>query len=512
MTKIRLTPKSIMIALLGTMILIAPLTACQEKRYHIGVSQCLNDPWRKKVNQEMQASQFLYNNKVEVSIASAGGDTERQIQQIDSFANAGIDLLVVSPNQYEKIASEVEKVMKQGIPVIFYDRETDSKDYTAFIGGDNEDAGKTMGQYALSLAKGMTLANNRKPVVLELTGGKYTSPAIARHKGFKSVLAKASSEVTYRSIDTDWSDKQISEAMRKELAKQKPIDIVFCPSDQAALVAHNTAKAMGKEKGIKFLGIDGLAIPGGGIEAVEKGILAGTYIYPTHGERVVELAINILNGQQYKASNKMKDMLVTPQNAKTTRKILLEVSQENEDKLKLQSKLETYSDLYSTSRYAAWGLLLLIVLLVGTIIACIKNKRIRYAILNIGIKVGIIKIPKKKEIPRLPAADQLFIDKVYAAIQENMGSTDLKVDVIGEAVHLSRAQLYRKVKALTGMAPNDLIRQLRLEKAAQLLEHSSENVSEVATSCGFASASYFVTCFKKQYGISPGEYKAKAGN
>ena len=68
MTRIQLIPKS---TILWAMILIAPLTACQEKRYHIGVSQCLNDPWRKKVNQEMQASQFLYNNKVEVSIASA---------------------------------------------------------------------------------------------------------------------------------------------------------------------------------------------------------------------------------------------------------------------------------------------------------------------------------------------------------------------------------------------------------------------------------------------------------
>ncbi len=508
MTKIQLIPKS---TILWAMILIAPLTACQEKRYHIGVSQCLNDPWRKKVNQEMQASQFLYNNKVEVSIASAEGDTERQIQQIDSFANTGIDLLVVSPNQYEKIAVEVEKVMKKGIPVIFYDRETSAKDYTAFIGGDNEDAGKTMGLYALSLAKGMPSANNRKPVVLELTGGNYTSPAIARHKGFKSVLSKASN-VTYRSIDTDWSNLQISEAMRKELAKQSHIDIVFCPSDQAALVANKTARAMGKEKDIKFLGIDGLAIPGGGIEAVEKGILAGTYIYPTHGERVVELAINILNGQQYKTSNKMKDMLVTPQNARTTRKILLEVSQENEDKLKLQSKLESYSALYSTSQYAVWGLILLIVLLIGIIIACIKSKRLRYAFINIGIQIGIVKIPQKKKIPSLPAADQLFIDKVYTAIQENMSRTDLKVDVISEAVHLSRAQLYRKVKALTDLSPNDLIRQLRLEKAARLLEHSSENVSEVAMTCGFASASYFVTCFKKQYGMSPGEYKAKAGN
>lgn len=72
---------------------------------------------------------------------------------------------------------------------------------------------------------------------------------------------------------------------------------------------------------------------------------------------------------------------------------------------------------------------------------------------------------------------------------------------------LSRVQLYRKVKALTGRTPVDIIRLSRLNRAKVLLAQGNKNISEVAYDVGFSSPSYFTKCFKEEYGMLPGEVK-----
>jgi len=92
------------------------------KTYRIGVSQCGAGQWREKVNSEMLAAQHLYDETASVTIACAYDDTERQIRQIDSLVNAGIDLLVVAPNEAAPIADAITKVREMGIPVVYFDR------------------------------------------------------------------------------------------------------------------------------------------------------------------------------------------------------------------------------------------------------------------------------------------------------------------------------------------------------------------------------------------------------
>ena len=140
------------------------LTACNdEKVYRIGVSQCGAGQWREKVNNEMLAAQHLYEQTVEVSIACAYDDTERQIKQIDSLANSGIDLLVVAPNEEEPVSAAISRVRKLGIPVICFDRKVGGDNYTAFIGGSNVEAGHAIGVNAVDVAKGMVAHGHRPP-------------------------------------------------------------------------------------------------------------------------------------------------------------------------------------------------------------------------------------------------------------------------------------------------------------------------------------------------------------
>ncbi|MAT53807.1 MAG: hypothetical protein CMN32_04955 [Saprospirales bacterium] len=105
----------------------------------------------------------------------------------------------------------------------------------------------------------------------------------------------------------------------------------------------------------------------------------------------------------------------------------------------------------------------------------------------------------------LPSTDQRFLDKVAAAIEENMGNEFFSVEDLAAAVHFSRSQLHRKLKSLIGKSPTDLIREFRLCRAKELLEQKSGNVSEIALEVGYSSLSYFTRSFKAAFGVLPSE-------
>ena len=102
--------------------------------------------------------------------------------------------------------------------------------------------------------------------------------------------------------------------------------------------------------------------------------------------------------------------------------------------------------------------------------------------------------------------DVLFIGRLRETIQRNLGDSELSVEHIGEEMGLSRVQLYRKVKALTGQSPVELLRTARLQRGKRLLETTDMTIAEVAYDVGFSSPSYFAKCFKDEFGVSPREY------
>ena len=109
-----------------------------------------------------------------------------------------------------------------------------------------------------------------------------------------------------------------------------------------------------------------------------------------------------------------------------------------------------------------------------------------------------------------PAAggDQIedaFISRFKKVVEEHMGDSNASVEELAAMMGLSRVQLYRKVKALTGNTPVDLLRKARLSRARELLTSTQLTVSEIAYQVGFASPSYFTKCYKDEYGVVPGE-------
>lgn len=106
-----------------------------------------------------------------------------------------------------------------------------------------------------------------------------------------------------------------------------------------------------------------------------------------------------------------------------------------------------------------------------------------------------------------PEEDNDFLNRYIEIVKANISNQELDVSVIYQALGMSRAYFYRKVKAVTGLSPIELIKNIRLEAGAKLLKESNMNVSEVAQHIGFSSRSYFARSFKAVYGMSPTEYQ-----
>ena len=103
--------------------------------------------------------------------------------------------------------------------------------------------------------------------------------------------------------------------------------------------------------------------------------------------------------------------------------------------------------------------------------------------------------------------DRKFITQLHRIVEENLTDTDFGVEEISGEVGLSRVQLYRKVKAITGMTVVDLLRKARLNRAKTLLAETDKSISEIAYEVGFSSPSYFTKCYKDEYKILPGDVR-----
>ncbi|PDP58786.1 hybrid sensor histidine kinase/response regulator transcription factor [Prevotella intermedia] len=298
------------------------------KKYVIGVSQCSEDIWRNKLNDELLMETYQHKD-VELLFASAKDNDKLQTEQIEKFIQRGVDLLIISPNQVHSITPVIDKAYDKGIPVILFDRKTDSQKYTAFIGADNVKVGKTIGEF---IAK--TLHGEGK--VIEIKGLDNSSPAIDRHKGFVQALSRYPDIHLKRTLSGEWTKESGYKSIKSAIADAKDCNIVWGQNDRMAEGAQRAMAEAGVHN-VQYVGTDALPSKGGGIEAVHNGNLLASYIYPTRGDMVMQLAMRILKKQPFHRDNYLKGALVTKDNAKV---LLLQ----NEEMMKQRSRL---SDLNS---------------------------------------------------------------------------------------------------------------------------------------------------------------------
>ncbi|MBQ5509729.1 MAG: substrate-binding domain-containing protein, partial [Prevotella sp.] len=251
-----------------------------------------------------------FHDNVDLKFAAAYDSDERQIQQIDSLVNEGIDLLIVAPNQIATISPAIDRTFEKGIPVIVFERKTNSRKYTAYMGADNYEMGKLMGEYIATRLQG-------KGKLMEVMGLKGSSPSIERHNGFRDALKDYPQLEVIATLQGDWTEPTAYKQV-KEWNLQYPdtnIDLVFGMNDRSAIGARKAFSETQKTLPL-FCGIDGLPGENGGIQQVRDSLLEASYIYPTHGDQLLQLALDILDGKPYTKETSLVSALVTRDNAR----------------------------------------------------------------------------------------------------------------------------------------------------------------------------------------------------
>jgi len=259
-----------------------------QKQFTLGMSQCnLGEPWRVQMNADIQAAAAKHP-ELKVVFKDAQNDTLQQRAQIEEFVSAKVDLLIVSPKEAQPLTEPVAHAMAAGIPVIVLDRRLLGDKYTCFIGADNKKIGKALGEWVVKTLGG-------KGNVVELMGLQTSTPGQDRHTGFLEGIAGSDLMVIF-SADMKWLEPDARKEMESALSRFDQIDLVYAHNDPGAHGAYLAAKSAGREKQIKFVGID--ALPQEGLGYVSQGILDVTFQYPTGGAEAIDTALKIFHGEK----------------------------------------------------------------------------------------------------------------------------------------------------------------------------------------------------------------------
>lgn len=336
------------------MLLLCDSCTHKEHQFFIGVSQCSEDEWRGQMNKEIKREVLFYPG-TQLEIRTAKDNNLHQIEDIKYFIHKKVDLLIVAPNEADAITPVIEQAFDAGIPVVLVDRKIRSNKYTAYVGANNYEIGKQVGNYIINRLHG-------KGNIIEITGLHGSTPAVERHKGMMESLKNAPEIKVIASADAGWFKDKAENLLDSILAHHTDIDLVFAQNDRMAIGAFQAAAAQGREKDILFVGIDAVAGKGFGIESVAGGEMDATFIYPTGGDNVVQTAMAILQGKPYDKEINLSTALVDKSNARIMQMQTEHISQLDYKIELLNGQLDAYFMRYSAQRMFLYACILILVL------------------------------------------------------------------------------------------------------------------------------------------------------
>ena len=345
------------------------LSSCSRTtpRFRIGVSQCSDDEWRRQMNSEITREARFYDD-VQVEIRTAKDDNVRQEADIRHFINEGVDLLVVAPNEAQSITPVVEEAYGKGIPVILVDRKISSDRYTAYIGADNHAIGREVAAYIGNLLQG-------NGSVVEITGLAGSTPAIERHEGFLKGMAAYPGIRLLATGEGAWLRRQASEKMEALLDSFPHIDAVFAQNDRMASGAYEAALRKQRAGQMSFVGIDALPGEHYGLEDILAGRLTASFIYPTGGDRVVQIAMDILQGKTFPRETILGTSVVDSANAPVMKMQTAHISTLDGKIELLNGEINRFLTRYATQQNILYGSLAALLLLVGMLVAVYLSLR-----------------------------------------------------------------------------------------------------------------------------------------
>ncbi len=469
-----------------------------QPQYRIGVSQCLNDAWRQKMNEEMEC-ELLLHPEMSLTRRVAYGSNELQCAQIDSFIAEHVDLLIISPNEALGVQPAVSRAYRAGIPIIIADRRVPGDEYTAFIGGDNHRVGQLIADWLIDIGK-----DKKTPLqVLEVTGLHGSTPSTLRHFGMNDRLMEASViQPHIESVMGSWYEEDAYNVVLEYLRRNKNIEAIVAHND---LMAIGSARAVSDSEGygkgsVRIMGVDGIVL---GLKAVDEGIIECTATYSSRGDMIIETASKILEGEPFVRDTVLETTMV---DASAARPLLIQYESMRHDYETLQIVQKQSDTRWQQINNSRFGLVVVIV--VVCLLFLLALVALMYMLYGMRREIKREILPQLEEVQeaiQLSQRDIAFSERMKQVVNDHLTDPNLTVEFLGSALALSRTQIFRRVKAVTGKGPLDYIRERRLLRADELLKTTDMTIQQVATELCFSSPGYFTKCYKTQFGHLPSE-------
>lgn len=335
------------------------LAGCNRSpHYKIGVSQCSDDDWRRKMNSEIER-EVLFHPEVEIEIRSANDDSQKQIEDIEYFIDNKFDAIIVAPNEADALTPIISNAYNSGIPVVLFDRNIHGNDYSAWQGADNVAIGVAAGQLALLQA-----GDGAK--VIELRGLKGSTPADERRNGFHSVAGINVVADGYG----NWTYEAAYPLMDSLMAAHPDVQVIFAHNDRMAIAASDVARQRGLSPYI--IGIDGA--PEIGMKAVKDSVIDATFIYPTEGQRVIQTALKIINGEDFDTITILAGAgAITPSNVDALLLQNHEIQNETSRMETLKGEIDDYWEQHSSQTALLYAVIVIVLLLAGVLFLLLRT-------------------------------------------------------------------------------------------------------------------------------------------
>lgn len=361
------------VAFIFLLLVIFLFASCNtKKKYKIGVVLYHTYSWREKLANEINYASFRYDD-VDVDIVSSENNSELQCRQIARMVKEKSDLLIISPIGTREVANEINKAMKKNVPVVLIDNKAIGCDYTAYIGADNVEIGYSVGTYIGHMLKG-------KGRVAEIQGKRGDISTMERHKGFLDALSKYPDIQFVASRYGDWTHEHADREVEDILRREKEIDAIFYHSDGmidfTKLAVDSTLR-----KTSRLIGVDALTKNPSGIEQVMKGYMTASFIYPTRGDKVLELSMRILHHEAFSKDEILPTGVVDKNNVEAIMQQHIEIDGLDSQIDSMKSQLNM---LFSQRKLQMWITVLLSTLVLALVVVCLtiymsfkKNRQLK---------------------------------------------------------------------------------------------------------------------------------------
>ena len=448
--------------LLPLLLLIGLISSCdRQPRIVIGASMGGSGDWSNKLYDEIKTAS-LQRRGVTIDFRLAHEDYALQERQVDSLIDAHVDILIISPSAYECDARMLRRAKAAGIPVVIVDRQTKSKEYTAYIGRDDEQLGRMMGDYLGKVRRGSPTN------ILEVAGGPYSSPTIDRGRGFREAIAKYPNLHIVATVGNSWKPDSITKRGVEFLQKHPNIrfNCVVGQSDICAMSMRKAIEQVGGHKGVEYYGVDGLPGPKGGLKMVQEGKLEATVINPTRGFQVVDLAMRILNGKPYKRTNLLHTTVVDKDNIDVVM-TQDEMIRDQQKQLDMQNNMILH--FYEQYKHQRIYLIPNAIILVLVIVSFVFFHRITVLSRQMIVKEVTLRLEHYMELQTLQSRQGLSDNKTYdtaeshfmkvliGVIMSHINEPGLNAVVIAGSMGITPKQLTSTLKRISHASLDQII-------------------------------------------------------